>query len=187
MLYFPHLGGGFMVKKLILIFGLFASGFSFGADWVLVTQSDDNESNYYIDKSYYKYDSKNMTAQIWVQTENYKKSNSMEKYVSSKGLTLYDCTGKRYKNLASISYRSDGFVLNTFNQPAKDFSVIFPDTVGESYWDAACKTKGKGLYLPIKREFLNLKRLQDSNTLPKKEEQQREPIYQNWDEFSKAP
>lgn len=162
-----------------MVFGLLVSSLSFGADWVLVAQSDDSESNYYIDKSYYKYDSKNMTSQIWVQTEKYKTHNSMEKYISSKGLTLYDCAGKRYKNLASISYRSDGFVLNTFNQPAKDFSVIFPDTVGESYWNAACKTKGKGLYLPVTREFFNLKRLQDSNILPKEEEQQRPSVYQN--------
>lgn len=150
------------MEKLILICGVLASSFSFGADWVLVAQSDDSESNHYIDKSYYKYDSKNMTSQIWVQTEKYKTHNSMEKYISSKGLTLYDCAGKRYKNLASISYRSDGFVLNTFNQPAKDFSVIFPDTVGESYWNAACKTKGKGLYLPPQREFINAKRFQDN-------------------------
>lgn len=147
------------MKKLIFISGLLVSGFSSGADWVLVTQSDDLESSHYIDKSYYKYDSKNMTSQIWVQTQDYKKYNSMEKYVSSKGLTLYDCASKRYKNLASISYRSDGFVLNTFNQPAKDFSVIFPDTVGESYWNAACKTKGKGLYLPHKPNFISEKRM----------------------------
>jgi hypothetical protein len=157
------------MKKLILITGLLASSFSFGADWVLVTQSDDSESNHYIDKSYYKYDSKNMTSQIWVQTENYKTHDSMEKYVSSKGLTLYDCAGKRYKNLASISYSPNGLVLNSFNHPAKDFSIIFPDTVGESYWEAACKNKGKGLYLPVQREFINMKRLQDSNIVPKEQ------------------
>lgn len=161
--------------------------FSFGADWVLVTQSDDSESNHYIDKSYYKYDSKNMTSQIWTQTEKYKTPNSMEKYVSSKGLTLYDCVGKRYKNLASISYSSNGFILNNFNQPAKDFSVIFPDTVGESYWNAACKTKGKGLYLPPQREFINARRFQDNIAIKKEEQEQRAPVHNNWEEFSKAP
>lgn len=147
------------MKRLILICGLLASSFSFGADWVLVTQSEDNESSYYIDKSYYKYDFKNKNSQIWVQTKKYKGTSSMEQYVSSKGLTLYDCKDKRYKNLASLGYGSDGSVLNSFNQPAKEFSVVFPDTVGESYWEAACKTKGNGLYLPHKPNFISEKRM----------------------------
>ena len=150
------------MKRLILICGLLASGFSFGADWVLVAQSADNESSHYIDKSYYKYDGINMTSQIWVQTKNYKTPDSMERYVSSKGLTLYDCVGKRYKNLASISYSSNGFILSNFNKPEKDFSIVFPDTIGESYWNAACKNKGKGLYLPPQQDFINAKRFQDN-------------------------
>jgi hypothetical protein len=59
--------------------------------------------------------------------------------------------------------------LNSFNQPAKDFSIIFPDTVGESYWEAACKTKGNGLYLPLRREFINAKRFQHNIALQKEE------------------
>ncbi|QNW99056.1 hypothetical protein IC797_05535 [Acinetobacter seifertii] len=167
------------MKRIVLVCGLLASGFTYSAEWVLVAQSEDNESSYYVDKSYYKYDNKNKNSQIWVLTKNYKSTNSMEQYVSSKGLTLYDCKDKRYKNLASLAYRSDGSVLNSFNQPAKEFSVIFPDTVGEKYWEVACKSKGNGLFIPKQREFFSLKRLQDNNILPSDDLLQRTSINHN--------
>ena len=46
------------MKRLILICGLLASSFSFGADWVFVTETSDADEDYYVDKSYYKYNSK---------------------------------------------------------------------------------------------------------------------------------
>lgn len=150
------------MKKLILISSLLISSFSFGADWALVTQSEDNESSYFVDKSYYKYDAKNKMVEIWVQTKEYKSPNSMEKFVSTKALAQYDCIGKRSKALASIKYNSDGYVLSSSSQPSKSFDIIFPDTIGESYWEAACKTKGNGLYLTNPPEFIGKKRF-DTN------------------------
>lgn len=156
------------MKRLISICGILASSFSFGADWFLVAQSNDSNTNHLIDRNYYKYNPKSGTAEIWQLTRDYK-GTSMERYDRSKTLSLYDCAGKRFKTLATVKYNQEGYVLESSSQPDKNFSIIFPDSVGESYWEAACKNKGKGLYLPVQREFLNMKRLQDNNILPKKE------------------
>lgn len=161
------------MKKLLLISGLLVSGFSFAADWVLVTQSNNSDTNHFIDRDYYKYNLKTRNVEVWELTKNYIGSG-MEQYTSSKTLTLYDCVGKRQKTLGSVEYNSSGYALRSSSQPAKSFNIIFPDTVGESYWEAACKTKGKGLYLPLQRGFINLKRLEDNNIFQKNESEERQ-------------
>lgn len=146
------------MRRILLIIGFLYSGVSFGADWVLVTQSENNNMNHFIDKDYYKYDPKTNRAEVWEQAKTYK-GTTLEQYVSSKNLTSYDCIGKRHKTLAIIKYSSDGSVIFSRSEPAKSYDVIFPDTVGESYWLAACKNKGKSLYLPFVQDFVNMDRI----------------------------
>lgn len=142
------------MKKLILICGLLASGFSFGADWVYVVESSDADTDYYIDKSYYKYDSKTGVSEVWSKVNKFRDLNE---YTDSKTLSAYDCINKRGKTLAQVSYTYEGYSNQTITKPTP-YSVIFPDTVGEDLWVAACKTKGKGLYLPYRSNFISEKR-----------------------------
>lgn len=129
------------MKRLILICGLLASGFSFGADWVYVTSS--NLESFYIDKSFYKYDAKNSTVDVWMKSTKNKLYGGGE-YTSSKSLDRISCKNKQSKTLAFINYNESGETLKSTTKPEKEFSLIFPDSIGESIWYAACSTKGKG-------------------------------------------
>ena len=142
------------MKKIILICGLLASSFSFGADWFYVVESSDADTDYYIDKSYYKYDSKTGVSEVWSKVNKFRDLNE---YTDSKTLSAYDCINKRGKTLAQVSYTYEGYSNQTITKPTP-YSVIFPDTVGEDLWVAACKTKGKGLYLPYRSNFISEKR-----------------------------
>lgn len=130
------------MKRLILICGLLASGFSFGADWVYVT-SGANSENFWIDKSFYKYDVKNSTVDVWVRSTKAKLYDEGS-YVTSKTLDRISCGAKKSKTLAFIKYNESGETIKSNSKPDSEFSLIFPDTIGESIWEASCKTKGRG-------------------------------------------
>lgn len=140
MLYFPHYGGGYM-KKLILIFGLFASNFSFGADWKYIAEG--GGLTFYVDKSFYKYDTANKSIDVWTKTAK-KKLFDEGYYDSSKTLTRYSCANKESKLLANIEYDANGAVLNSNTKPNSRFELIFPDSVAEMIWSSSCLSKGKG-------------------------------------------
>lgn len=130
------------MKRLILICGLLASGFSFGADWVYVTSSASSEA-FWLDKSFYKYDAKNNTVDAWVRSTKGKLYGEGA-YVASKTLDRISCGAKKSKTLAFIKYNESGETIKSSTKPESEFSLIFPDTIGESVWDVACKSKGKG-------------------------------------------
>ena len=132
---------GIFMKKIILICGMLASGFCFGANWTYVTSS--NLESFYVDKDFYKYDSKSNTVDVWSKSVK-KKIYLDEFYTNTKSLDRYSCGGKKSKTLASIKYNEDGEVLKSTTKPENDFSLIFPDSIGEGIWYVACGTKGKG-------------------------------------------
>lgn len=143
-----------MVKKLILICGLFASSLSFGADWKYIEEG--GGLSFYIDKSFYKYDATNKTVDVWTKTTK-KKLFNQGYYTSSKTLTKYSCANKESRILASIEYDSNGSVLSSNTKPSSRSELIFPDSVGETIWIASCSSKGKGLVLPkYEPEFVDL-------------------------------
>ncbi len=143
------------MKKLILICGLLASSFSFSADWVFVTETSNADEDYYIDKSHYKYNGKTGVSEVWYKQNKFE---GLQEYVASKTLKAFDCIGKRERALAQVTYTYNGYSNKTITNPTP-YSVVFPDTVGESLWEAACKTKGKGLYLPHKPNFISEERM----------------------------
>ena len=71
------------MKRLILICGLLASSFSFGADWVFVTETSDADEDYYVDKSYYKYNSKTGVSEVWYKQSRFE---GLQEYIASKTL-----------------------------------------------------------------------------------------------------
>ena len=139
------------MKKLILICGLLASGFSFGANWTYVTSS--NLESFYIDKDFYKYDVKNKTVDVWSKSEK-KKIYLDEFYTSSKSLSRYSCINKQAKTLAYINYNEEGIAIKSSTKPEGEFSLIFPDSIGEGMWEVACRSKGKGFVFPEYRPEL---------------------------------
>ena len=143
------------MKKIILICGLLASSFSFGADWVFVTETSDADEDYYVDKSYYKYNSKTGVSEVWYKQSRFE---GLQEYIASKTLKAYDCIGKRERTLAQVTYTYNGYSNQTITSPTP-YSVVCPETIGESLWEAACKTKGNGLYLPHKPNFISEKRM----------------------------
>lgn len=130
-----------IMKKLILICGLLVSSFSFGADWVYATSS--NTESFWIDKGFYKYNTKNNTVDVWSKAIK-KKLSGDDFYTSSKSLDRYSCLDKSSKNLAYVEYREWGEVSKSSSTASKAFSIIFPDSIAESILEASCGSKGRG-------------------------------------------
>ncbi|EHU1846328.1 surface-adhesin E family protein [Acinetobacter baumannii] len=141
------------MKKLILLLGFSVSNLCFAADWVYVAAG--GGQNFFIDKSFYKYDAANKTVDVWSKATQ-KKLNDDLYYTESKTLIRYLCPSKSSKNLATISYSESGSVIKSSTKPAPDFSIIFPDTIDETIWEVACSTRGKGFKL-YKPETVDLK------------------------------
>ncbi|HHP4677626.1 MULTISPECIES: surface-adhesin E family protein [Acinetobacter] len=135
------------MRKILLISTFLVSGLSHGANWAYVTSSSTNE-DYYVDKDYLNYNAKTGVSEIWVQSKRSSLTDQNKIYVSSKALIQYACSAKKQRTITSIEYFDNGGVSNSRTVPAKEFSIIFPDTVAESLWEAACLRKGKGVYLP---------------------------------------
>ncbi|MDV7473195.1 hypothetical protein R4579_16695 [Acinetobacter baumannii] len=135
------------MKKILLICSFSTSSLTYGANWAYITSSTTKE-DYYVDKDYLNYNAKNGVSEIWVQTKRSSLTDQSKIYVSSKALIQYSCNGKKQRTITSIEYFDNGSVSSMRNIPAKEFSIIFPDTVAESLWEAACLRKGKGIALP---------------------------------------
>lgn len=131
------------MKNILFIFVFLISSLSYGAEWRYATSST-NGDDYYVDRSFFKYDSKNQTMDIWDKSER-KKMLSDEVFTVSKSLTRYSCSNKSIKTLAIVEYNQDGTVKNSSTTTSKNFSLIFPETVSETLWHIACDNKGKGL------------------------------------------
>lgn len=144
------------MKKLLLVCSLIVPAFGFAAEWEFVTETSDHDTDHYIDKTYYKYNDKTNTAEIWHQRRSF---FGLEEYIEAKTLSVYDCIGKKDRTLAQVTYTYTGDVKQTITTPSP-YTIIFPDTIGESLWEAACKTKGKGLYLPYRPNFISKKRME---------------------------
>lgn len=137
------------MKSLILIFGLLVSSLSLAANWTYVTSSGNGES-FYIDKDFYKYDSKNGYVDVWTKSIS-KKLMSDEFYTKTKAFERYSCASKKAKTLAFIKYNENGTPLQSTTKANAEYSLIFPDSVGESIWYVACATKGKGFKFDAKQ------------------------------------
>ena len=133
------------MKKLLLICGLLTSTVSFGANWVYVVSSSNNQ-DIYVDKDFYKYNSNLKTVDVWTKTTK-KKLYEEAYHTQSKALTRYSCENKSARTLAEVDYNESGESLRSSTKPASDFSLIFPDSIGEAIWYVACETKGKGFKL----------------------------------------
>ncbi|WP_336952030.1 surface-adhesin E family protein [Acinetobacter sp. AS167] len=145
------------MKKLILICGFLASSLSYGADWIYVTEG--GGLSFFIDKSFYKYDSSNKTVDVWTKTTK-KKIFDGSYYTSSKTLTKYSCANMESRILANIEYDTDGSVLSSNTKPSSRFELIFPDSVGETIWVSSCLSQGKGFNFPkYEPEFVDLDKL----------------------------
>lgn len=153
---FGYFNKGVIMKKIALtwLISLLCGG-AYAADWVFVAEGPDADTDYYVDSSSYKYNSKSRVAEVWHKRNDFR---GLEEYTDSKTLTAYDCIGKREKTIAQVIYTFDGKSNQTVSKPTQ-YSIIFPDTIGEALWTAACKTKGKGLYLPYKPNFISEKRM----------------------------
>ncbi|WP_336948626.1 surface-adhesin E family protein [Acinetobacter junii] len=130
------------MKSLIALSCLFFSTMCFSADWGYAASS--NDTSYWIDREFYKYDGKSNNVDIWTKSVT-KKTEGSEFYTKTKSLNRYSCINKEYKNLAFIEYKEDGSVEFSSSKPDTTFSIIFPETVAEGLWEVACKSKGKGL------------------------------------------
>lgn len=134
-----------------------ASSACFGADWKYVTEG--GGMSFYLDKSFYKYDASSKTVDVWTKTTK-KKLFEESYYTSSKTLTKYSCANKESKLLANIEYDTNGNVLNSNTKPNSRFELIFPDSVGETIWETACQSKGKGFIFPkYEHEYVDLEKV----------------------------
>lgn len=158
------------MKKLLLICGLLASGFSFGTEWTYISTAKSGDL-FYIDTSQYKYDNKLQSIDVWVKVESKTGVNAglakilgtdpnEQLYTRSKNLVRYSCLNKTSKTLAAVNYSESGGVLSSTTRASGDFSVIFPDSVDEILWTSSCLSKGKGYSLPeYKPEYTDLRKL----------------------------
>ena len=137
------------MKKIILICGLLASSFSFGADWKFAAAGSD-AGGLYVDNSFYQYDHKKHIVDAWFKSESYVSEAGNEKYVKSKYLFRLSCSDKKYALVSHILYDKKGGVIESNSIPVEKLKLdyIVPDSVGESMWEVACSTKGQGFKLP---------------------------------------
>lgn len=130
-----------MNKLIFLAVALGLSSYSFGAKWTYATSGD--LESFYVDRDFYKYNAKNNTVDVWTKSVK-KKVYVDEFYTRSKALYKYSCINKESKTLAFIEYDEQGQSLRSSTKPQGEFSLIFPDSIGEGIWSVACGTKGKG-------------------------------------------
>lgn len=128
------------MRKYIALLATLISTSAFSADWVYAVSS--GTESFWIDKSFYKFDTKSKTVDVW--SKSIKKNLSNEFYTGSKSLIRYSCLDKTSKILAHVEYRSDGSVSSSKTSPETKFSLIFPDSIAEGMWSIACSSKGKG-------------------------------------------
>jgi len=130
------------MKRLILICGLLASGFSFGADWVYVGSSDSGDK-FYIDFDHYDYDKRSNAVKSWYKVDKYLNNKY---YTEQKTLVENYCGSGRSKTLSAVHYHPNGGVKKTFESDYLTQSTrVFPETTGEFLYKVACDTPGKGL------------------------------------------
>ncbi len=130
------------MKKLIAIFGLLASSFSFGADWVYIGSSK-AQDKFYVDFDYYNYNKISNKVRLWYKVEE---RHNEGYYTEQKTLAEYYCGDDRSKALSAIYYYPNGGVRKTFESNyLTESTAVFPDTSGEDIYKVACGTPGKGL------------------------------------------
>lgn len=123
------------MKRLILMCGLLASGFSFGADWVLFATNGKETKDYtehFYDKSSIK-KSNNNTVQLWVRA--YEVENKFRADMSS---VIY-CTDRNLET-KEVFYYSDNKFLNNIKYSNK-VDTPPPDSVGDVLIRQICNKK----------------------------------------------
>ncbi|WP_151838127.1 MULTISPECIES: surface-adhesin E family protein [unclassified Acinetobacter] len=138
------------MKKLILVFSFIASSLSYGADWKYAAIGGQNDRAIYVDSSQYNYDMKNNSIKAWFKTDSYEDDNSKNIYTRSKNFFQFSCADNKLKLLAYVNYDKKGDVVSSGQSDSKDiqYSMVIPDTIGESLWKVACISKGKGFRYP---------------------------------------
>lgn len=138
------------MKRLILMCGLLASGFSFGADWKYAAMGAMDDRAIYVDSSQYTYDKKSNSIKAWYKTVSYREKEGKETYTKSKDLYQFSCIDNRIKLLAYVNYNKNGDVVSSAQYDSKDvkYKIIIPDTIGEDLWEVACISKGGGFRYP---------------------------------------
>lgn len=138
------------MKKLILMCSLLASSFTFGADWKYAAMGAQDDRAIYVDSSQYNYDMKNNSIKVWFKTDSYEDTNSKKTYTRSKNLFQFSCNDQKLKLLAYVNYDNKGNVVSSSQLDSKDikYRMVIPDTIGESLWNVACISKGKGFRYP---------------------------------------
>ncbi|MFJ1518455.1 surface-adhesin E family protein [Acinetobacter sp. ABJ_C1_1] len=129
------------MNKILIFFVVFISSYTTAADWVFATKT--KQENFYVDRTYYKYQKKDGLAEIWWKSEK----RIDEPYTTSKALIQYDCLRKKSRYQAYVDYNYDGSVKSEPKYLDKTFGIVYPDTVDEELWKIACNTKGNGLDL----------------------------------------
>lgn len=138
------------MKKQILICGLLASSTSFGADWKYAAIGTQNDRAIYIDSSQYSYDKGKNSIRAWFKTDSYEDDESKNIYTSSKNFYEFSCLDNKIKLLTFVNYNKEGRVISSQQLSDKEvkYSIVIPDTIGESLWKVACISKGKGFRYP---------------------------------------
>lgn len=162
------------MKILILFFGLVVSNLSFGAAWMFVAESSDLDKDYYVDTESYKYNKENAKAILWYKRNVF---SGLKEYTDTKTLIEYDCNNKKERYLAQSRYDIDGNSLSQTNTPSTTMHII-PDTLGESLWEVACKTKGV-VYDPNKVNYVNMERIKRNQKSFEPEEVPETMIHKN--------
>lgn len=137
------------MKKIILIYGLIASSFCFGADWRMLTMSSDG-TRIYIDKESFNYTPYDRSVKIWVKGIYASKKNA-DGSSEYKMLNTYFCNSRKMSTAYSIYYNSDGGVVSSSNINT-GIEVIVPDSISESILKHVCINPQNGLE-PLLYEF----------------------------------
>ena len=118
----------------------------FCADWKPISYTEKPSiSATYIDSGQYKYKPSGSTVEMWSKTVKF--DDKIGWYKISSELSLYSCNSKKYQVLYTILYDADGNVTYS-SKGNNSYDFVVPDTLGDSKWNVACTTKGKGFYLP---------------------------------------
>lgn len=137
------------MKKILLGVLLAVSSSLMAADWKFAAPSPDG-GDIYVDATYYNYKGQTNIVDAWFKTDEFISPESEDMYTKSKNLWRFSCLDREAVLLSFVTYDVKQKILESYTQPEKNpkMSVIVPDSVGESIWEVACTTKGKGFKLP---------------------------------------
>jgi hypothetical protein len=104
-----------------------------GADWVKASESQNDI--WYVDVSSIKQVT-SAQYKAWIKMEDLKPKD----FKTSKTYTLFDCSERKYKDIQSAYYKTDGNII--LNSGKEEWAYVIPESIWENVLNFVCTRAG---------------------------------------------